>query len=396
VNIIDADVTIVGGGIAGSALATALARAGRTVTVLEASTTFEDKVRGESLMPWGVVEAIDLGVDGVLLNAGAHIAPAWRRYSEGRPDPAEIPVGIFVPGAPGTYNLAHPTACQALLDAAIDAGAAVYRSVDDVRIDDSASTPTVSFRQLGVAHEIRTSLIVGADGRGSTVRRQLGISMSRTTATAAIAGMLLDGVTGPTDHDVAFDHDHGMGLLLHQADGRARAYNVMPIEDLGRYSGPTGAERFLADLVVGSAVSGQVEAAGPAGPCGTFPNVESWTDLPARGRVVLIGDAAGQSDPTIGCGLSVALRDARIVRDAILGGARTETDFADYGAERAERLAQLRATATMLIGLAVTAGPDRAERRGRLFDAMRDFDPDVFPVIATMFVGPRTATAVGR
>lgn len=51
------DVVIVGGGIAGSALAYALASAGRTVTVLESSVEYEDRVRGETMMPWGVKEA---------------------------------------------------------------------------------------------------------------------------------------------------------------------------------------------------------------------------------------------------------------------------------------------------------------------------------------------------
>ena len=69
------DVVIVGGGIAGSALAYALASAGRTVTVLESSVEYEDRVRGEAMMPWGVKEARDLGVEQVLLDAGAHVAP---------------------------------------------------------------------------------------------------------------------------------------------------------------------------------------------------------------------------------------------------------------------------------------------------------------------------------
>jgi flavin-dependent dehydrogenase len=37
---------------------------------------------------------------------------------------------------------------------------------------------------------------------------------------------------------------------------------------------------------------------------------------------VLIGDAAGHNDPIIGDGLPIALRDARIVRDLVLDGAR--------------------------------------------------------------------------
>lgn len=47
------DVVIVGGGIAGSSLAYALASEGRSVTVLESSVEYQDRVRGESMLPWG-------------------------------------------------------------------------------------------------------------------------------------------------------------------------------------------------------------------------------------------------------------------------------------------------------------------------------------------------------
>lgn len=57
-----ADVVVVGGSIGGASLAYALARAGLGVTVLEATTEYEDRVRGETMTPWGVKEARDLGV----------------------------------------------------------------------------------------------------------------------------------------------------------------------------------------------------------------------------------------------------------------------------------------------------------------------------------------------
>jgi menaquinone-9 beta-reductase len=47
------DVVIVGGGIAGSSLAYALASAGRAVTVLESSVEYTDRVRGETMVPLG-------------------------------------------------------------------------------------------------------------------------------------------------------------------------------------------------------------------------------------------------------------------------------------------------------------------------------------------------------
>jgi flavin-dependent dehydrogenase len=41
------DVVVIGGGIAGNALAAVLARAGTAVLVLERSTVYRDRVRGE-------------------------------------------------------------------------------------------------------------------------------------------------------------------------------------------------------------------------------------------------------------------------------------------------------------------------------------------------------------
>ena len=54
-----------------------------------------------------------------------------------------------------------------------------------------------------------------------------------------------------------------------------------------------------------------------AGPCASFPMTDSWTSIPATDGVVLLGDAAGWSNPVIGQGLAVALRDAH--RAGIIG-----------------------------------------------------------------------------
>src|SRR6202521_350742 len=164
-----ADVVVVGGGIGGASLAFALARAGLGVTVLEASQQYEDRVRGESMQAWGVKEARELGVEKVMLAAGAHIAPVWKQYGEGIGDAGEIPMAMMVEGIPGTLNLRHPVACQALVDAAVDEGATVVRGARDVKLT-SGPSPTVSYGANGAMHELTTSLVVGADGRSSTVR----------------------------------------------------------------------------------------------------------------------------------------------------------------------------------------------------------------------------------
>ena len=89
------DVVIVGGGIGGSALAAALAGDGLDVVALEASEVYEDRVRGETMQPWGVAEARELGVEKVLLDAGAHSSAIWKSYHRGSVE--DIPVGMIRP-----------------------------------------------------------------------------------------------------------------------------------------------------------------------------------------------------------------------------------------------------------------------------------------------------------
>src|SRR4029079_2315357 len=138
------DVVVVGGGIGGASLAFALAGAGVGTTVLEASTEYADRVRGESMQPWGLKEARDLGVEQVFLDAGARITPVWKQYLEGAGGVGDIPMAMMIPDIAGSLNLRHPDACQALLDAAADAGATVVRGVHDVVLA-VGDSPTVTY-----------------------------------------------------------------------------------------------------------------------------------------------------------------------------------------------------------------------------------------------------------
>ena len=176
------DCVIVGGGIAGGALGGALAGAGKRVLILERCERFEDVVRGEWISPWGVAEVKALGLYELVLAAGGHHLARHLGFDESLP-PKEayasaLSLDVFRPGIPGPLCIGHPHLCQALLEFAAQQGATVLRGVADARVTPGAA-PQVSYAHAGGAHLARAQLVVGADGRASSVRRQLGFALQQ-------------------------------------------------------------------------------------------------------------------------------------------------------------------------------------------------------------------------
>src|SRR5262245_52795541 len=69
---------------------------------------------------------------------------------------------------------------------------------------------------------------------------------------------------------------------------------------------------FRACLVPWHEALGQ---ATPIGPCATMGGEDTWTEFPFVDGMVLIGDAGGYNGPIIGQGLSLALRDVRLLSE---------------------------------------------------------------------------------
>lgn len=121
------DLVLAGGGIAGSALAIAMAGRGARVLVLERETRFRDRVRGEGMAPWGVAEVEALGIDAILRSAGGHTVPYWDAYMG--PGMQRRDMQATTPFARPAITFYHPAVQEALLSAAANAGAEVRRGV---------------------------------------------------------------------------------------------------------------------------------------------------------------------------------------------------------------------------------------------------------------------------
>ena len=103
-----------------------------------------------------------------------------------------------------------------------------------------------------------------------------------------------------------------------------------------------------------------------------------------------MGDAAGYNDPIVGQGLSIAVRDARIVRDLILDGAGQPADFATYGRERSERMRRLRLIADVVSVTFAEDADNRMARRAFFGEKMASMDAEVFPLVVAFMTGPET------
>ncbi len=389
-----ADVVVVGGGIAGSALATVLARRGLDVVVLERQTVYRDRVRGEVLGCWGVAELLRLDLEKALIDAGGHYATRVVPYDEvtdpAHAEAAATPLDRLLPGVPGAMDVGHPQACEWLTQAAAAAGARVLRGIDRLAVQ-LGPRPTARYHLDGTEHVVRCRLVVGADGRTSTVRRRMGIELRHSTPRTLGGGMLVDGLDAwPADQISLGTEGELLYLMFPRAAGRVRLYLMHDVAQRGRFAGADREQAFLGAYRGLACIPGSSEmfaAARPAGPCAFYPMNDSWIDQPFAPGAVLVGDAAGWNDPIIGQGLSIALRDARIVGDLLTAEDSWPTSlFEPYAVERRERMRRLRVAARIITDLSATFTPAGAARR-RAYNAAFRADP--------VLGGPRLISQLG-
>jgi len=387
------DAVIVGAGIAGSALAFSLAGSGHSVMLLEKSTVHVDRVRGEFIVPWGVAEAKALGILEVLENAGGNYTVRSIPYGEEfSPEDARkypLPMDQMVPGVRGAINLGHPRICNALNAAAIAAGATLLRGVDRIQVS-AGLPPQIEFTHSGVNHTLSPRIVVGADGRGSTVARQVGFERLADPIHHILSGLLVDDVSAWPHDEQSIGVDGDLGFYIFpQGQGRVRLYATHGLDQRNRFAGDGATERFLQAFDRPSIPhGGSLSQAQPAGPCHGYPNNDVWIDNPVAPGIVLIGDAAGHNDPSGGQGISIALKDARLVCEALnTTKAWTPETFAPYASQRREQMRRLRFSARLLSTYRMEF-TDQARQRRRMGRKRMVADPELALPFMALQKGP--------
>jgi 2-polyprenyl-6-methoxyphenol hydroxylase-like FAD-dependent oxidoreductase len=312
------DVAVVGARCAGAPLATMLAKRGMRVCLYDRATFPSDTPSTHVIQPSGVMALARLGVLDDLYAAGA--VPIIRLtlvHEDVRID-AEFGADTF--GVPG-LSIRRVTLDELLVRAAAAAGAEVRTGSGVIGLlrEEGRVRGVVTGR--GSA---RASVVVGADGRRSTVADLVGAARYRVTPPARVfAWAYFDGVSETEGH-LRLGRIGDLALLACPTDGGLHMAGACPPQaartefladrEAGLEAG-LGTWPELADLLVG---------ARRIGPVRTVANWDGFLREAAGPGWVLLGDAGHFKDPTPAQGIADALRQAEHLAEAIeagLGGA---------------------------------------------------------------------------
>ena len=326
------DVVVVGGRAAGSATALLLARAGARVVVVERDRPGTDTLSTHALMRGAVAQLARWGLLDEVRAAGTPaISQTVFHY------PADtVPVAIK-PGA-GVDALYAPrrTVLDPILAAAgVRAGADLRYRTAVVGLElhrGRVRGVRVLERGTGLTYPIRASLVIGADGRRSTVARLTGAPTTyRARHTSAFSYCYVAGLPA-----VGYEWAYGDGTagFIPTNDGLTCVFAGHRPDRVGR-GGPEVLRRLVA--AASPALGQRLALAEPASPVRTFTGLPGFLRRPWGPGWALVGDAGSWKDPISAHGLTDALRDAELLARAALAeldGGAPAAGYRGYERER--------------------------------------------------------------
>jgi 2-polyprenyl-6-methoxyphenol hydroxylase-like FAD-dependent oxidoreductase len=272
----------------------------------------------------------------------------------------------------------HPTMQETLLEWAAGKGAEVRRGVTVTGVKGGADPTVTMVGRRGPAEQLHARLVVGADGRRSMVRHWGGFTVNQDPERNIVCGVMMENMKVAADtFQWLINPGSGKVVVIFPERDCARAYLEYPASAPYRLQN----ERQISHFVEESATVAPREfylGAHPIGPLASFSGADSWVDHPYRDNVVLIGDAAAASDPTYGQGLSLTLRDVRVLRDQLLATGDWDDAADSYAQEHDSYYGVIHRVDNWLTELLLAPGPQAAARRDRAFGLIAE-DPTRFP-----------------
>jgi len=310
---------VVGGGPGGAVLALLLARAGIGVTLLEAHPDFDREFRGDTLHP-SVMEIMDqLGLADRLLEL---------RHSKVDRFTVETDTGPFTPAdltrLPSKFPYITVMPQTSFLEFVVcEAGKYPgFRVVMGARvrelIEEGGAVRGVRYEDEGGLHEVRAALVVGADGRGSRVRKLAGIEPVKTSPPMDVLWFKLPREPGDTEGLVGRFARGRIAIMLDRDDYWQAGY-VIPKGTFPklRHEGIGELKRQFAELIPEFAdrLGGLTDWRKVSLLSVESSRCPTWH----RPGLLLIGDAAHVMSPVAGVGINYAIQDAVAAANILAG-----------------------------------------------------------------------------
>jgi len=313
---------VVGGGPGGAVLALLLARKGVDVTLLEAHPDFDREFRGDTLHP-SVMEIMDqLGLAERLLTL---------RHSKASTFTLQTAYGPFTPADLSRLKTKFPyiTIMPQTNFLKFVVGEAKkypsFRLVMGARVrelvEEDGVVRGVRYENEDGRHEVRAALTVGADGRGSRVRRLAGIEPIKTSPPMDVLWFKLPREPGDPEGLVGrFGRGH-IAVMLDRDDHWQAGY-VIPKGSFPelRHEGIGELRRQFAELI--PEFSSRVKHLTDWRRVSLLSVESSRCPTWHKPGLLLIGDAAHVMSPVAGVGINYAIQDAVAAANILVGPLR--------------------------------------------------------------------------
>lgn len=337
--LLETQVAVVGAGPAGLMLAHLLRREGIETIVIDK----RDPETIRSTHRAGILEAgtvdmlVDSGVDGRVLTEGHEHEGTSLRF-EGRSHHIDFQEAV----GRSVWLYPQNEVFWDLKEASERDGGTVFWSVDEVAVHDvDSDRPGVTFIDSeGAAREIRSRILVGADGSRSVCRKAIPEDVRTDHFTEypfAWFGILCQ--APPSHHELIYTRSEAGFALISQRSGDVQRmyFQCDPAEDPEDWTD----EQIWARLQ--ECVSGPDGFRLKEGPIieKTVLPFRSYVCEPLRhGSLVLVGDAGHTVPPTGAKGLNLAFCDVRVLAPALVALLRDgdEKPLAGYSAAALERV----------------------------------------------------------
>ena len=310
------DVLVIGGGIAGAAAAAALSPLGLRILIIEPGSRPGRRLAGELIHPPGIEGLCRLGLLSEPPAPGAEILGfAVFPFGAEPQDPVVLPYGEAHGQRPFGMAMEHSALKRQLLETVRGFPGVELRLGG--RVTDLKGAPGQPFSAVvrdpsGASGDIEARLILGADGAMSQARKMAGIPHALQRYSGMLGIEVGDRHLPNKGYGNIFLNPAGVAYAYAIGDGRARVmFEVLKGAD-PETSVRTHLTSFPPDFR--RAVERELAAGKPL----AAANYCIVPEASVKANLALVGDARGCCHPLTASGITAAVKDAFVLRDALL------------------------------------------------------------------------------